>query len=91
MLQAVEVIKGVTTSDETLRYGGDFKQYIGKEPITVNRDIGGFILNNINMLSNVEAMRIPEQRVASAEDIDKGVPRCWSKIGAVGNVDSRRT
>jgi len=39
----------------------------------VNRDIAGFILNRINMVSNIEAMRLVEQGVATPEDIDKGM------------------
>ncbi len=73
MMMAVEVIRGIDTSDETFGYGADFVRFIGKEPIMVNRDIAGFILNRINMVSNIEAMRLVEQGVATPEDIDKGI------------------
>jgi 3-hydroxybutyryl-CoA dehydrogenase len=73
MMQAVEVIRGITTSDEAFQYGADFVRFIDKEPIMVKRDIAGFILNRINMLSNIEAMRLVEQGVATPEDIDKGM------------------
>ena len=73
LMMAVEVIKGIDTSDETFEYGADFVRFIGKEPIMVNRDIAGFILNRINMVSNIEAMRLVEQGVATPEDIDKGM------------------
>jgi len=73
MMMAVEVIRGLATSDETFQQGADFVRQIGKEPILVNRDIAGFILNRINMVSNIEAMRLVEQGVATPEDIDKGM------------------
>jgi len=73
MMAAVEVIRGISTSDETFQYGADFVRFIGKEPIMVNTDIAGFILNRINMVSNMEAMRLVEQGVATPEDIDKGM------------------
>ena len=73
MMMAVEVIRGINTSDDTFQYGADFIRFIGKEPIMVNRDIAGFILNRINICANVEAMRLVEQGVASPEDIDKGM------------------
>ena len=73
MMQAVEVIKGISTSEEVFRSGAEFVRFIGKEPILVNRDIAGFILNRINMLTNMEAYRLVEQGVATPEDIDKGV------------------
>lgn len=73
MMQAVEVIKGIETSDETARIGSDFIKQIGKEPIMVNRDVAGFVINRINFPSQIEAMKLVEQGVASVEDIDKGL------------------
>ncbi|MFZ3044574.1 MAG: 3-hydroxyacyl-CoA dehydrogenase family protein [Desulfatirhabdiaceae bacterium] len=73
MMQAVEVIKGVSTSDETARIGRDFVRKIGKEPIMVNRDVAGFVINRINFPSTIEAMNLAEQGVATIEDIDKGL------------------
>ena len=73
MMQAVEVIKGISTSDETARIGKAFAQKIGKEPIMVNRDVAGFVINRINFPSTIEAMKLVEQGVATVEDIDKGL------------------
>lgn len=73
LMMAVEVISGVGTSEETFKRGADFVRYIGKEPILVTRDIAGFVLNRINMLSNMEAYRLVEQGVATPADIDKGI------------------
>jgi 3-hydroxybutyryl-CoA dehydrogenase len=73
MMQAVEVIKGVSTSDETAQAGRDFVKEIGKEPIMVNRDVAGFVINRINLPANMEAMRLVEEGVATVEDIDKGL------------------
>jgi 3-hydroxybutyryl-CoA dehydrogenase len=73
MMEAVEVIRGISTSDETFRLGGAFVRQIGKEPVLVNRDLAGFLLNRINMVSNMEAMRMVEQGVATPEDVDKGM------------------
>jgi len=73
MMQAVEVIKGAVTVDETARTGRDFVLQIGKEPIMVNRDVAGFVINRINFPSAIEAMNLVEQGVASVEDIDKGL------------------
>ncbi|MBI5590796.1 MAG: 3-hydroxyacyl-CoA dehydrogenase family protein [Deltaproteobacteria bacterium] len=73
MMQAVEVIKGASTSDETAQIGRDFVIKIGKEPIMVDRDIAGFVINRINFPSTIEAMKLVEQGVATVEDIDKGL------------------
>lgn len=73
MMSAVEVIRGISTSKEAVLQASAFVRLLGKEPILVNRDIAGFILNRINMLANLEAMRLVEQGVATPEDIDKGM------------------
>jgi 3-hydroxybutyryl-CoA dehydrogenase len=73
MMQAVEVIKGAATNDDTAATGKDFVLQIGKEPIMVNRDVAGFVINRINFPSTIEAMNLVEQGVASVEDIDKGL------------------
>ncbi len=73
MMQAVEVIKGAATHDDTAAAGKDFVVQIGKEPIMVNRDVAGFVINRINFPSAIEAMNLVEQGVASVEDIDKGL------------------
>jgi 3-hydroxybutyryl-CoA dehydrogenase len=73
MMQAVEVVRGTATTDDTLSLGMAFVRSIGKEPILVNRDIGGFVINRINFPSAIEAMRLVEAGVATVEDIDKGL------------------
>ena len=73
MMQAVEVIRGISTSDSTFKAGRRFVESIGKEPILVQRDIGGFLINRINYMATTEAMRMVEQGVATVEDIDKGL------------------
>jgi 3-hydroxybutyryl-CoA dehydrogenase len=73
MMQAVEVIRGTGTSDETFQTGKEFVLKIGKEPIMVNRDVAGFVINRINFPSTIEAMRLVEEGVATVEDIDKGL------------------
>ncbi len=73
MMRAVEVIRGMLTSDEVFTAGRKFVLSIGKEPIMVNRDVAGFVINRINFPAAIEAMRLVEQGVATAEDIDKGL------------------
>lgn len=73
MMKAVEVIRGIRTSDETMSAAGEFVRSLDKEPIIVNRDIAGFVLNRINLPSTIEAIRLVEAGVATVEDIDKGM------------------
>jgi 3-hydroxybutyryl-CoA dehydrogenase len=73
MMQAVEVISGSGTSEQTAAAGRAFVTRIGKEPIMVRRDVAGFVINRINFPSTIEAMRLVEEGVATVEDIDKGL------------------
>jgi 3-hydroxybutyryl-CoA dehydrogenase len=88
MMQAVEVIKGITTDEETFKIGEEFVKYIGKEPILVLRDIAGFILNRMNMLTNIEAMRLVENGITTPENIDKGMRLAFGrKMGPLETSD----
>ena len=55
--------------------GRVFVVQIGKEPIMVNRDAAGLVINRINMQSGIEAMWLVEEGVATPEDIDKRLVR----------------
>ena len=73
MMEVVEVIKGVRTSEETMQAGMGFVRSIGKEPIRVESDVPGFLLNRINLVGYIEAIRLLEQGIGTVADIDKGV------------------
>lgn len=73
MMPVVEVVKGITTSEQTVQDGRRFALQIGKEPIMVNRDVAGFVINRINFPATIEAINLVEAGVATVEDIDKGL------------------
>lgn len=73
MMPVVEVVKGIATSEQTAQDGRRFALKIGKEPIMVNRDVAGFVINRINFPATIEAINLVEAGVASVEDIDKGL------------------
>lgn len=73
MMEVVEVIKGVRTSEEAMQVGVNFVRAIGKKPIRVESDVPGFLLNRINLVGYVEAIRLLEQGIGTVADIDKGV------------------
>lgn len=73
MMDVVEVIKGVKTSEKVMQAGIDFIRALGKEPIRVESDAPGFLLNRINLVSYVEAIRLLEHGIGTVSDIDKGV------------------
>jgi len=73
MMPVAEVIRGINTAEETILFGVDFVKSIGKEPIRVESDVAGFLLNRINFPSTIEAICLVEQGIGTVEDIDKGM------------------
>lgn len=69
VMRLVEVVKGLATSDETVEVVKQLAIKLGKTPI-VCKDVPGFVANRIAFPYLVEAMRLYEMGVASAQDID---------------------
>ena len=68
----LEIVRADTTSEETLATVKDFGRSLGKE-ILVARDTPGFIFNYLLLALTGAAVRLLENGVASAEDIDKSM------------------
>lgn len=73
MMPVVEVVKGISTSEKSMEIAVSFVKKIGKEPIRVENDIPGFLMNRINLVSYVEAIQLLEKGIGTVQDIDKGV------------------
>ena len=72
LMKLVEVIRGLTTSEETYRTVFAFAQSLGKEPITAP-DKPGFIVNRLLVPYLLDAIRAHEHGLGTVEDIDKGM------------------
>jgi 3-hydroxybutyryl-CoA dehydrogenase len=72
LMKLVEVIRALTTSDETYRATFAFAQSLDKEPITAP-DRPGFIVNRLLVPYLLDAIRAYENGLGSLEDIDKGM------------------
>jgi 3-hydroxybutyryl-CoA dehydrogenase len=70
MMQLCELVRGYKTSDETLATAREFAESVGKTCIVVNRDVAGFVTTRLISALIVEAAKLYESGVASAEDID---------------------
>lgn len=72
LMKLVEVVRTITTSDETERRVLDFTRALGKEPIRA-KDSSGFVVNLLLVPYMLDAINALEANVASVEDIDKGM------------------
>ena len=69
IMRLVEIVVGKKTSDETVQTVTSVGRKMRKEPIVV-KDVPGFASSRLGVALGLEAMRMVEQGVASARDID---------------------
>lgn len=72
LMKLVEVVRTITTSDDTEQRALDFVRALGKEPIRA-KDSSGFVVNLLLIPYMLDAINALEANVASVEDIDKGM------------------
>jgi len=68
----VEVVRGERTEPGVVDAGVEFARRLGKDPIVV-KDSPGFASSRLGVLLGLEAMRMLEEGVATAEAIDKAM------------------
>ena len=69
IMRLVEIVVGKATGDDTVEVAREVSIRLRKEPIVV-RDVPGFASSRLGVALGLEAMRMLEQGVASARDID---------------------
>jgi len=72
LMQLLEIVRTIATSDETLEAGREFGKSAGKT-VVVARDAPGFIVNRLMVPQILNAIRMLEDGVATREDIDNGL------------------
>ncbi|MBX7194160.1 MAG: 3-hydroxybutyryl-CoA dehydrogenase [Sandaracinaceae bacterium] len=69
VMELLEIVRAMQTSEDTIASARAFAAKIGKKPIVV-KDAPGFATSRLGVILGCEAIRMLEQGVASAEDID---------------------
>ncbi|MCU1263972.1 MAG: 3-hydroxyacyl-CoA dehydrogenase [Acidobacteria bacterium] len=72
IMRLVEIVVGQETADETIATVREVGRRLRKETIVV-KDVPGFASSRLGVALGLEAMRMFEQGVASAPDIDKAM------------------
>ena len=72
IIKLVEVVCAEQSSEEAVELALELARRIGKEPIRV-QDSPGFASSRLGLVIGLEAIRMVEAGVASAEDIDKAM------------------
>jgi 3-hydroxybutyryl-CoA dehydrogenase len=87
LMKLVEVVKALTTSDDTHQQLMAFSRSIGKEPITAP-DKPGFIVNRLLVPYLLDAIRCYERGLGTVEDIDNGMKLgCGYPMGPLTLLD----
>lgn len=73
MMRLVEIVRCERTTEETLTAARQFAARLGKESVICNKDSAGFITSRAYAALRLECLRILEEGVASAEDIDRAL------------------
>jgi 3-hydroxybutyryl-CoA dehydrogenase len=71
-MKLIEIVRGERTSEETVGEVRAVAEKMGKTPIIV-RDSPGFATSRLGVAIGLEAIRMLEEGVASAEDIDRAM------------------
>lgn len=72
IMKLLEIVVGANTDEGVTARMRSFAERIGKQPIVV-KDAPGFATSRLGLVIGLEAIRMVEQGVASAEDIDKAM------------------
>ena len=72
IMKLVEVVRADQTAPEAAQCALDLARRMGKEPIDV-RDAPGFASSRLGIAIGMEAIRMVEEKVASAADIDQAM------------------
>ncbi|WAH43710.1 3-hydroxyacyl-CoA dehydrogenase [Alicyclobacillus fastidiosus] len=71
-MKLVEIVRGLDTDDDTFETAKRLATRMGKESVEVN-EFPGFVTSRISCLVGNEAMKMLQEGVASAQDIDKAI------------------
>ena len=86
VMQLIEIIRGVETSDSTLATTVSLAERYGKQTVVCDKDTPGFITSRLIIALGLEAMRIVEEGIASVEDVNTA---CRLGFGhAMGPLDT---
>jgi 3-hydroxybutyryl-CoA dehydrogenase len=87
LMQLVEVVRTVTTSEETFKRAFAFARSLGKEAVAA-KDNSGFIVNLLLVPYLLDAIRALEHGVGSVTDIDKAMQLgCGYPMGPLTLLD----
>lgn len=91
LLPIVELSGAAATAPDTIARARAFMEDIGMAPVTIRKEMRGFVLNRLQVALLAEAFKLVEDGAISAEDLDKtvkhGLGLRWSFMGPMETID----
>jgi L-gulonate 3-dehydrogenase len=91
VLPIVEISPAPWTSPEVVDRTRGLQQKVGQVPITLQKEVEGFILNRLQAAVLLEAWRLVRENYASVEDVDRcikeGLGLRWALMGPFETID----
>jgi 3-hydroxyacyl-CoA dehydrogenase len=91
LVPLVELCGAPWTSPEAISRAREIYRAIGQVPVTVNKEINGFVLNRLQGALLAEAFRLVGEGYISAEDLDHtvkdGLGLRWSFLGPLETIE----
>ena len=91
LVPLVELCGAPWTSPEAIDRARDIYREIGQVPVTINREINGFVLNRLQGALLAEAFRLVGEGYISAQDLDHamkdGLGLRWSFLGPFETIE----
>lgn len=73
LMRLVEIIAGLETSETTVAAARAFAESLGKETVVCRKDSPGFLTSRVAAIVRLECLRMLEEGVGTAEDIDRAL------------------
>ncbi|MGH7118420.1 MAG: 3-hydroxyacyl-CoA dehydrogenase [Acetobacteraceae bacterium] len=91
LIPVVELVPAPWTAPQTVKWVRDFMERIGQKPVTMSRELEGFILNRLQGALLTEAWNLVAEGYASVSDVDRtvasGLGARWSFMGPFETID----
>ena len=91
LVPVVELCGAPWTAPETIERARGIYSAIGQEPVTIHREVDGFVLNRLQGALLAEAFRLVGEGVVSPQDLDTtvkdGLGLRWSFLGPFGTIE----
>ena len=91
LIPAAELVPAPWTTTDTMRRAADILTGIGMAPISMTRELDGFVMNRLQGALLEEAFRLVDGGYCSTEDVDRGLKQGlalrWSFMGPFETID----